>query len=148
MKLTITCEKVYMKKRIILSLTKKTMVIHNPICKKNHHLKTLLNLLYVWASVALCNRLVLWWWISSYRCTTCFSISYVDCFFFSHFEKENVVNVMHFLLVYFVRSLIEHIMYSMNFEIKLIYIYLNLILVFYLKSTWYLVLLYAKLYTF
>lgn len=50
MKLTITCEKVYMKKRIILSLTKKTMVIHNPICKKKHHLKTLLNLLYVWAS--------------------------------------------------------------------------------------------------
>lgn len=125
MKLTITCEKVYMKKRIILSLTKKTMVIHNHICKKKTPFKNSTQFVVcLGKSVALCNRLVLWWWISSYRCTTCFSISYVDCFFFSHFEKENVVNVMHFLLVYFVRSLIEHIKYSMNFEIKLIYIYI------------------------
>lgn len=76
------------------------MVIHNPICKKKHHLKTLLNLLYVWASQL--PFAIDWVCDDEFQATgvqTCFSISYVDCFFFFNFEKENVVNVMHFLLV-------------------------------------------------
>lgn len=96
------------------------MVIHNLICrqKKTPFKNPLISLVNVWASqlpfAIDCFVMV------NFKLQVYSMFFYIICRLFPLFSfwKENVVNVMHFLLL-----LIEHIKYSMNFEIKLIYIF-------------------------
>lgn len=67
------------------------MVIHNLICRqKKNTIQKPFNQFgeCLGKSVALCNRLLCDGKFQATRCTACFSISYVDCFLFFHFEKK------------------------------------------------------------